>query len=347
MGVKRGFASDNNAGVHPIILEAIMNCNPGHVVGYGDDPYTREAIEILKNEFGTDCEAFFVYNGTAANVIGLKNMTHSIHSIICAETAHIEEDECGAPEFFTGCKLLPVPTKDGKLTPELVAPHIRGFGFEHHSQPRVVSITQATEMGTVYSQEEIRELADYVHQAGLYLHMDGARIANAAVAHNVSIPEMTRMVGVDVLSLGITKNGGMYGEAILFFTPGFTEFFKYYRKQGMQLASKMRYMAVQFTALFQDQLWYKNALHANEMARYLANQISDIESIHLIQPVESNGVFVQVPRDLIEPLQSAFFFYLWDEDQSIARWMTSWDTTHEDIDAFVSLIRSLQNTHHS
>lgn len=337
----RGFASDNSAAVHPEIMQAIIDCNNGHAVGYGDDDYTRKAKAKIKDHFGGDIEVFFVFTGTAANVVALKNITQSFNSIICAESAHIQEDECGAPELLTGCKLIPVETINGKITVDSIKPHIRGIDFEHHSQPKVVSITQATELGTVYTADEIRKIADFVHQHNLLLHMDGARIANAAVALGLSMKAISRDCGVDVLSFGGTKNGGMYGEAILFFTPGLTESFKYFRKQSMQLASKMRYIAAQFDAFLNNDLWKRNASHANEMARLLASRASRIPGVRIDRPVEANGVFAVIPKQMIRPLQEEFFFYVWDESISEVRWMTSWDTTEEDIIRFTDLIAKL------
>lgn len=337
----RGFASDNNATVHPEVMKAMMECNEGHAIGYGDDQYTIRAVEKVKKEFGDDTECYFMLTGTGANVVGLRSVTQSFNSIICAETAHIEEDECGAPELFTGCKIIPVAQLNGKITKEIIAPHFKKFDFEHHSQPKVVSITQATEMGAVYSPEEIKEIADFVHSYGLYLHMDGARISNAAVSLGLSLREISKDTGVDILSFGGTKNGAMYGEAILFFKPGLTEYFKYFRKQSMQLASKMRYISVQFDALLTDELWKRNASHANEMARLLAASVAEIDGVTLTGPVESNGVFAIIPKEIIEELQKEYFFYLWDEMKSEVRWMTSWDTTVEDIDGFVKTIKAL------
>lgn len=337
----RGFASDNNAAVHPEVMKAMSECNEGHAVGYGDDIYTMKAVEKVEIEFGGDTECYFMLTGTGANVVGLRTVTQSFNSIICAETAHIEEDECGAPELFTGCKLIPLGQKNGKITKELIAPHLKGFDFEHHSQPKVISITQATEMGAVYSPEEIRNIADYVHSYGLYLHMDGARIANAAVSLGLSLRAISKDAGVDLLSFGGTKNGAMYGEAILFFTPGLTEYFKYFRKQSMQLASKMRYISVQFDALLTNELWKRNAGHANEMARLLASKVENIDGVNLSGPVQSNGVFATIPKSVIEPLQEEYFFYVWDESKSEVRWMTSWDTTTGDVDGFVQTIRDL------
>lgn len=337
----RGFASDNNAGVHPQILKAIAEANKGHVIAYGDDEYTARAVQIFRTHFGKECEIFFVFNGTAANVLGIKALTHSYHSIICSDIAHLQVDECGAPEKYTGCKLLTVPSPDGKLTAEGIKTHLHGFGFEHHSQPRVISITQSTEMGTVYSIEEIKRISALARQYGLYLHMDGARLANAAVSLNCQLQEVTREAGVDVLSFGGTKNGMMYGEAIVFFDPRLAEDFKYIRKQGMQLGSKMRFISAQFIALFEDDLWQKNARHANTMAGYLEQRLREIPEIKITQPVQANAVFAIVPAEYIATLQKKFFFYVWNEFTNEVRWMTSFDTTEEDIDLFVTEIRQL------
>ncbi|MGC9344427.1 MAG: threonine aldolase family protein, partial [Bacteroidales bacterium] len=276
---KRGFASDNNAGVHPDILKAIENVNSGHTIAYGDDPYTEQATHKIKEIFGKECEVFFVFIGTAANVLGLDAVTQPYNSIICAETAHIHVDECGGPEKFTGCKLLSVETEDGKLTVEGIKKHMHGFGFEHHSQPKVISITQASEMGTVYTVEEIREITEYAHSMGLLVHMDGARISNAAVSLGKDFKDFTVDAGIDVLSFGGTKNGMMYGEAVIFFNKHLAHDFKYRRKQGMQLASKMRFISAQFTAFLSDDLWKKNAQHANRMAKLLEQKVSKIEGI--------------------------------------------------------------------
>src|SRR5581483_11961461 len=251
----RSFASDNNAGVHPKVLEAIAAVNQGHVVGYGVDPYTEEAIENFKQHFGKDIEVFIVFNGTAANCLGLKALTESYQAVICADGAHIYTDECGAPEKFTGCKLIPIAAPDGKLTVESVSHAYHGIGDQHHVQPRVVSITQVTELGTVYKPREVRDLARFAHEHNMFLHMDGARIANAAVSLGLSLREATRDLGVDVLSFGGTKNGAMGAEAVIFFDKALSRDFLYIRKQGMQLASKMRFISAQFSALFTDDLW--------------------------------------------------------------------------------------------
>ena len=337
----KGFASDNNSGVHPEILKAIETANQGHAVGYGNDVYTQKAIEIFKEKFGAETEVFFVFNGTGANVLGLSTVTHSFNSIICAETAHIQEDECGAPEKFTGCKLLPVEPVNGKLTPELIRHHLKGFDFEHHSQPRVISISQVTEMGTVYEPLEIIALADLAHKNGMLLHMDGARIANAAVSLNLDFKAFTKDCGVDVLSFGGTKNGMMMGEAVLFFNPELTQLTKYIRKQSMQLYSKMRFVSAQFIAYFENDLWKKSATHANKMAKLLEAEVAKIPEIKLTQPVDANGVFAIVPKEIIKPLQEKFFFYIWNETSSEVRWMTSFDTTEEEILGFSGLIKQL------
>jgi threonine aldolase len=339
--MKKGFASDNNSGVHPAILKAMENANHGHVKGYGDDPFTEKAIKIFKEKFGQETEVFFVFNGTGANVLGLSTVAHSFNSVICAETAHIEEDECGAPEKFTGCKLLPVEPVNGKLTPQSIQHHLKGFDFEHHSQPRVVSISQATEMGTVYKPEEIKALSELAHIHNMLLHMDGARIANAAVSLNLDFKAFTKDCGVDVLSFGGTKNGMMMGEAVLFFNPELTTYTKYLRKQSMQLFSKMRFVGAQFQAYFENDLWKETAAHSNKMAKLLEAEVSKIPEIKITQPVEANGVFAEIPPEIIEPLQQKFFFYIWNEKKSEVRWMTSFDTTEEEIYEFADLIKKL------
>ena len=337
---ERGFASDNNAGVHPAIFDAMQKVNQGHTIGYGDDIYTRRATGKLKEFFGREADVYFVFIGTAANVLGLDALTQPFHSIICAETSHIHEDECGAPERFTGCKLLPVETKDGKLTPDAIAKHLKGFDFEHHSQPRVVSVTQATEMGTVYTPEEIQAIADLAHSNNMLVHMDGARIANAAVSLDLPFRAFTRDAGVDVLSFGGTKNGMMYGEAVVFFNKKYTENFKYIRKQGMQLASKMRFISAQFNRYLTDDLWKINATHTNEMAQLLAGKVRDIPCVTITRKVEANGVFAIIPKAAIPVLQKEYFFYVWNEETGEVRWMTSFDTTREDVENFARVIQS-------
>jgi len=339
--LKRGFASDNNAGIHPDIIKAMQKANIGHCIAYGDDIYTQSAIDTIKEHFGEDIDVYFTFNGTGSNVLALKMLTESYNSIICAETAHINVDECGAPEKFTGCKLLSVPTENGKLTIEKIKYHMHDFGFEHHSQPKVISIAQVTEMGTVYTSDEIREITDYAHENNMFVHMDGARLCNAVVSLGSNFMGITADVGIDALSLGLTKNGAMNAEAIIFFNKKVSEDFKYYRKQGMQLASKMRFMAVQFETLLTNDLWKENAEHANKMAKLLAEKVSKIPQVKLTQKVEANGVFAIVPSEIIPKLQKEFFFYMWDEHNSEVRWMTSFDTQLENIEKFVLLLQNL------
>ncbi len=338
---KRGFASDNNSGVHPNILEAMNSVNHGHTIAYGDDPYTEEATKVFKTLFGNHVEVFFVFIGSAANVLGIKAATQPYHAVITPDTAHINVDECGAPERFTGCKLLTVSTPDGKLTVDLVQKHMHGFGFQHHSQPKVISISQPTELGTLYTPDEVRTLANFAHQHNMYLHMDGARIANAAAALDKSFKEFTTDAGVDILSFGGTKNGMMYGEAVVFFNPDLAKEFMYTRKQGLQLASKMRYISAQFTAYLSNNQWHKTASHANRMAKILAAQLESVPQVKVTQPVQVNGVFAIIPKSIIEKLQAEYFFYTWDNEKSEVRWMTSWDTTEDDIKNFVAKIKEL------
>jgi len=337
----RSFASDNNAGVHPEVLQAIAAANVGHTIGYGDDSYTASARRKFEEHFGPDIEVFFVFNGTAANVLSLKALTESYHAIICTDFAHIHTDECGAPERFTGSKLIIIPNQNGKLSVESVSHVYHGIGDQHHVQPHVISITQATEMGTVYQPEEIKALAKFAHDRGMFLHMDGARIANGAVSLGQNLRQATRDLGVDVLSFGGTKNGAMGGEAVVFFHQKLAEDFQFLRKQGMQLASKMRFIAVQFEALLSNDLWRKSALHANRMARLLEKEVRQISRTKIVYPVEANGVFVQIPHPAIAKLQERYFFYVWSEEESIVRWMCSFDTTEDDIRQFARFVAEI------
>ena len=338
---KRGFASDNNSGVHPNILKSFEQVNIGHTIAYGDDIYTQQAVAKFKEIFGDDIEVFFVFIGSAANVLGLQSITQRHNAIICADTAHINVDECGAPERFTSCKLLTVASPNGKLTVDMVKKHMHGFGFQHHAQPKVISISQVSELGTVYKPSEVRTLADFAHSNNMLLHMDGARLANAAVSLNMGFREFTRDAGVDVLSFGGTKNGMMYGEAIVFFNKQLAHDFMYTRKQGLQLASKMRYISAQFIAYLNNNQWHGTATHSNRMAKILEEKVRQISSVQITQPVEANAVFAIVPSHIIPKLQEEYFFSVWDEDKSEVRWMTSWDTTEDDIEKFAAKIREL------
>ncbi len=337
----RMFASDNASGVHPEVFRAMLAANRDHEVSYGDDIYTEQALKMFRELFGEEIMTWFVFTGTAANTLSVQSVCKSWQAVICAETAHMQVDECGAPEKFTGCKLLTVPSHDGKIHIEDILPHLTEVGFEHHVQPRVISITQPTELGTLYRLDEIEAIARFAHEHNLLLHVDGARIGNAAAALGCSFRRMTRDCGVDILSFGGTKNGMMYGEAIVFFPPHTSDDFKYIRKQSMQLASKMRFISSQFLALFGTDLWKRNADNANRMARYLAKKASKISRVEITRPVEVNAVFARIPRETIETLQESTFFYIWDETASEVRWMTSWDTTESDIDRFVELLSDI------
>jgi len=339
---KRGFASDNNSGVHPKILEAIVNANSGHVAGYGDDVYTQQAVNEFKKHFGNEIQVFFVFNGTGANVLSINSLTNSFNAVICPATAHIFVDECGAPEKASGCKLIPVITQNGKLTPELIKPHLQGFGFEHHSQPKLISISQVTELGTVYTVDEIKAICDLAHQHNMLVHMDGARIANAAVSLDLPFKNFTKDAGVDVLSFGGTKNGMMFGEAVIFFNNDLAKNTKYFRKQSTQLYSKMRFIAAQFIAYFENDLWKTNATHSNKMASLLASKVEKL-GIKITQDVSANGIFAIVDDDVRDKLQQDYFFYPWDELNHEVRWMTSFDTTPDDIENFHNALELLLN----
>jgi threonine aldolase len=339
----RSFASDNNAGVHPEVLEAIARVNVGHVVAYGDDPYTRSAVAKFEEHFGSGIDVFFTFNGTGANVLGLQALNRPYHAVLCSDYAHIYSDECGAPEKHTGCKLIPLPHQDGKITVDLVRHAYHGIGDQHHVQARVISITQSTEMGTVYQPEEIQALADFAHEHEMFLHMDGARIANAAAGLRQTLRQATRELGVDVLSFGGTKNGIMGGEAVVFFNRELSPDFLYLRKQGMQLASKMRFIAAQFETLLTNDLWRHSAEHANRMARLLETELRRVPNVRIAWKVEANGVFAQIPRHAVEKIKARYFFYMWIEVECIVRWMCSFDTTEEDVKDFTKVVAEAVN----
>jgi threonine aldolase len=341
MTASRHFASDNQAGVHPDVMEAMLRINAGHVSSYGHDALTERVEQIFRDRFGPRTRAFLVFNGTAANVLGIQAVTQRHHAVICGESAHLNVDECGAPERFTGCKLITVPTPAGKLAPADVERSITGIGDEHRVQPRVVSITQSTEIGTVYPVDEIRALAEVAHRHELLLHMDGSRIANAAVSLGRDLQEITTDAGVDILSFGGTKNGVMGVEAVVFLNGLEPRDFLFIRKQGMQLGSKMRFMAAQIEALLGTDLWHRNAATANRMARRLAEQVREVPGIRITQPVEANGVFAVVPPRHVAALQARAMFYVWNPVTSEVRWMTAWDTTEDDVDRFAQAVREI------
>ena len=343
-GPPRGFASDNNSGAHPEVLAAIAAANEGHVVAYGDDEYSAAARDRIREHFGESAAAFFVFNGTGANVTAIDALTEPHEAVICTDVAHMNVDECGAPERIAGIKLLQVPNTGGKLTPDDVSRWEAHRGDEHAVQPRVVSITQATELGTVYTLDETRAIADAAHELDIYVHVDGARLANAAVSLGASLREVTTDAGVDAVSFGGTKNGLVVGEAVVFARAELAESFLYVRKQLGQLASKMRFVAAQFDALLTDDLWRRNAEHSNRMARRLADAITVIDGVELAHPVEANGVFANLPAAAIdrlrEALPAAMPFYVWDEAAGTVRLMCSWDTTAEDVDELATALAS-------
>ncbi len=308
------------------------------MVAYGDDDYTRSAIAKFEEHFGSGIDVFFTFNGTGANVLGLQALNRPYHAVLCSDYAHIYTDECAAPEKHIGCKLIPLAHQDGKITVDQVRHAYHGIGDQHHVQVRVISITQSTEMGTVYQPDEIRALAEFAHERNMFLHMDGARIANAAAALGQTLRQATRDLGVDVLSFGGTKNGMMGGEAVVFFKQGLSSDFLFLRKQGMQLASKMRFIAAQFETMLTNDLWRRSAEHANRMAKFLEAEIRKIPQIKIVWKVEANGVFAQIPKHAIEKIQQQFFFYPWIEDENIVRWMCSFDTTEDDVREFVQCV---------
>lgn len=337
----RSFGSDNNSGVHPRVMEAIVGANSGHAVGYGDDAWTREAEDAVRELVGReDVDPFFVFNGTGANVIALQACTLPFHHVICAATAHIAVDECGAPVKLTGCALKEIVVADGKLTPEAVRPLLHGFGVEHHSQPKVIAISQTTEMGTAYTPQEIRALADLAHEHGMYLFVDGTRMANAAAFLNVTVKEMTVDCGVDIFTFGGTKNGLMIGEVLVPLRKELAENIRYYRKQTTQLYSKMRYLAAQFIPYIREGIWLENATKSNAAAQKLAAGMRKA-GVELTQDVQSNAVFFTLMEEETTLLRERYFFYDWDGERNERRLVCSWDTTEEDIAGFISYLRTV------
>jgi threonine aldolase len=334
---RKSFGSDNHSGAHPEVIRAIAAVNFGDSPPYGEDDWSQRATEDLAAAFGAR-DAIFVFNGTAANVLGISLMLRPYQAVICAESSHLNIDECGATEQILGNKLLTVPTPDGKLTPDLIVPRLTGRGDVHRAQPRVVQIAQVTELGTCYTLEEIRQLSDFCRAEGLYLHMDGARLANAAAYLGCELADLA--AGVDVLSFGGTKNGAVAAEAVIVMREELVTDGPFLRKQQMQLGSKMRFTAAQFAALMDDKLWLRSAQHANAMAERLAAGVSEIPGVSIRYPVESNAVFAALSAERIATLQREWIFHTWIESENVVRWMTAFDTTEEDIDAFLDAIRA-------
>jgi threonine aldolase len=336
--VRAAFNSDNYAPVMPEVMAALAAVNEGPAGAYGAAPVTARVEALVREALGPDAHPFLVLNGTGANVTGLRAMLRPWQGVVCAETAHLNVDEGGAPEAIGGMKLLAVPTPDGKLTPELVATRIVRLGDEHAIQPGVVSVTQSTELGTLYTVDELAALAEQAHAGGMGFHIDGSRLGNAAAALGVSLRDITTAIGADVVSLGGTKAGLLLGEAIVVLRPELAPALPYLRKQSMQLASKMRYVAAQFEALLTDELWRRSALHANAMATRLADAVRDLPGVTLTHPVQVNAVFAILPPGVAEALQREWGFYTWDEHTGEVRWMCSWDTRPEDVDAFAAAV---------
>ena len=336
----KAFASDNYSGVHPEILNAIMNANPEHQISYADDEISASTKEMFINEFGC-IDVLYAFNGTGANIVCLKCATLSFQSIICADTAHILIDECGGTTQSIGATLVPIATPDGKLTPELIAPQLAHIGNVHHTQPKVISISQSTELGTIYQLEEVKALAQFAHANDMYLHIDGARFSNAVATLGCSLKAASADCGVDIMSFGGTKNGMMMGEAILIFNEQLRANAPYFHKQSAQLFSKNRFIAAQFKALLTNNLWLRMALNANKMAKLLATQLSDIKEVKITQQVEANALFVIIPPHIVEPLREQYRFYDWNGATGELRWMCSFDTTEEDVNYFVDQLRRL------
>ena len=337
------FASDNFAGVHPDVMAAIQGANVGHAMAYGADPWTERSDAVFKKVFGAAAESYIVFNGTGANVAMLKHLFSSWQAVICSSSSHLWTDECGAPSGNTGCSLLLVKEKNGKINPEGCKKFLSAKGSQHNMQPAAISIAQSTELGTVYSIEEMKELVDFAHENDLLFHVDGARLCNAAASLNVSLKALTTDIGVDVVSFGGTKNGLMGAEAVVFLKEGLGENFKYVRKQGMQLASKMRFLSAQMIALLEGDLWLRNAMHANKMAKLMESKLREhCFHAHILYPVQANAVFAHLPSmEILLKLQQKSFFWIWNQEGKVARWMTSWDTQPAFVEEFVAELKSL------
>lgn len=344
----KSFASDNYSGVHPKIMEAILAANSTHQISYGDDEITEQTNKLFREKFG-NVEVLYVFNGTGANVVSLKCALLPFQSIICTDSAHILVDECGAPTQNIGSSIISIPSQNGKLTPEMILPHLATIGNVHHTQPKVISISQSTELGTIYTVEELKSLSKFVHSHNLYLHVDGARLSNAVSSLGCTLKEATADCDIDIMSFGGTKNGLMMGEAILIFNEELKKNAPFFHKQSAQLYSKNRFLSAQFKALLEDDLWFQLASHANSMAKKLAEMSSQIEEVKITQKVEANGVFVTIPPYAVEPLRAIYPFYNWNKTTNELRWMCSFDTTEEEVFSFVDklkeLIHSYKNNH--
>lgn len=340
--MRMSFASDNFSGVHPKVFEALQNVNSGHAEAYGGDFWTKRLEELFKHIFGSSAEGFVVQNGTAANVIAAKHVLSSWQAILCPDTAHIWTSECGAISAASGVNLIPLASKNGKLEIETIRPFLHYRGNPHHVQPAAISITQSTEMGTIYTIDELKAISQFARKHQLLLLMDGARLSNAAAALNVSFKSLTTDIGVDILSLGGTKNGLMGADAVIFLNPSLAKNFEFLRKQSLHLTSKMRFLSAQLLALFEGDLWLQNARHANAMAKLLEEKLrAHFPQIRILYPVEANTIFAKIPLHILKKLQEKYFFWIWDEEESIARFMTTWDTKPELIDGFIAYLQTI------
>lgn len=339
--MKRGFGSDNHSGVHPEIFKALQNANQEHAPSYGTDEWTERTDRLFKKEFGPQAETYYVFNGTAANCLSLRAGLASYQSILCSDLSHLNVDECGAPEFFTGAKLIPIPSQGGKISLDSLKSALIRRGDQHYSQPKMVSLTQPTELGSTYTLEEVREITDWAHSEALLVHIDGARLANAAFSLDASFADLTTELGVDIVSLGGTKNGLMMGEAVIFLKPILSENFKYIRKQSAQLPSKTRFIAAQFERYLTNELWKNIAQTSCEMAEKLHQALQEFPELEITSKRQSNAVFVKIPKQWVKSLREHYFFYVWDEKTFECRLMTSWDTTEADISGFITEIRKL------
>ena len=335
----RSFGSDNHSGVHPRIVDALLQANIDHAVAYGGDPWTRRAIRLFRKEFGPDIAVFFVFGGTGANGVGIAPFLRTHEAVICSSVAHLWVHESTAPEALTGCRLIPIDSSDGKLTVDLIRRRLGGVGDEHEPQPRVISISQSNELGLVYTPAEVRAITRFAHANGLYVHVDGARLANASASLRTGLRACTRDAGIDSLSFGGTKNGMMFGEAVVFFRPEAARLAPFMRKRAMQLPSKMRFVSAQFEAILKDRLWADNASRANRMARLLARRVRHVNGVTILHPIQTNMVFARLSRPLMAALLKRASFYVQNDHEGIVRWVASFDTTEQDVDAFAVAVR--------
>ncbi len=341
----KGFGSDNHSGIHPQLLVAISAANLDHAPAYGTDSWSENSLTIFKRIFGAEAQVHFVFNGTAANVLALKTVSQSFNSVFCSDISHLNQDECAAPEIMGGFKLLPLPSKDGKISIEALQKALIRRGDQHYPQASAVSLTQPTELGNCYSREELKAIIEWAHKENLFVHLDGARLVNACVYLDMTLAQMTTELGVDVVSFGGTKNGLLFGEAVIVLNKKLGENFKYQRKQLGQLPSKTRFIAAQFSEYLGTPLWQDIATHSLKMSQLLYQETKSIPGVEIRCEPQSNAVFAKIPQAWVKPLREKFFFYVWDENTFECRWMTSWDSTPHEIYEFANLLRQLSQNH--